>query len=173
MMQHTFIALKQLIGRVVIDYLPGGEIYKQQKDQTYHKETMSTPKHNKLPERVFGYLDFLLGKRPNSSAITNEAQVMFVFNRTSEYISSLPPDKLEKLVTDAMSSSKDLREKMKQRDEKRQKELAEKQIKKQKEREKSDQNKVKRKEDLTCSIIDAGLWQSRDKVHEKMNQKLQ
>ena len=169
MMHHTLVVLKQLIS-VTVEYLPGGKLYKLKEDETFQGETISTPKHNKLPERVFGYLDFLLKKRPNSSSIANKAQVMFVFNKTADYISSLSSENLEKIVNEAMSSSKDLREKMKNRDQQRHKELVKKQIEKQKQREVSEQNKVKRKEDLTCIIVDAGLWQSQAKVFEKMNE---
>ena len=59
---------------------------------------------------------------------------------------------------------------MKQRDKQRQEELVKRQIKKQRKKETYDQNKIKCKEELTCTIIDAGLWQTRAKVDEKMNE---
>ena len=52
-------------------------------DQEQRKLAISVTLHKKLPERVFGYLDFLI-KRPNSSAAVNEAQVLYTFNKTSK-----------------------------------------------------------------------------------------
>lgn len=63
-----------------------------------HTQKIVSPKHNKLPERVFGYLDYLIHKRPNSTAIANEAQVMYVFNKTAAFVDSKSDTELEGLV---------------------------------------------------------------------------
>lgn len=52
MLQHTLIALQQPINRVTKDYLPGGEYSNLQHNESFRKETSSTPKHKKLPERI-------------------------------------------------------------------------------------------------------------------------
>lgn len=106
MLKHTFIALHQLLESVKKDYLPGGKYHNLQEDETYVSETASAPKHNKLPEQIFGYLDFLLKKRPNVAAITNEAQIMFLFNKTSQYIDGLSSDKFEGMLKCIMSRSR-------------------------------------------------------------------
>ncbi|XP_033632082.1 uncharacterized protein LOC117293760 [Asterias rubens] len=102
MARFTFTALKQLLGRVVKDFLPGGQYYDLKVNKEFLQQTLSVPKHNKLPERVFGYLDFLLKKRPNVRSITNEAQVMFTFNKTAKYMDSLTPEQLHREIQEVM-----------------------------------------------------------------------
>ena len=60
MMQHRLVALKQLVNRVTKEYLPGGKFNMQREDQVYRQETMSAPKHTKLPEHVLATKDFYL-----------------------------------------------------------------------------------------------------------------
>ena len=171
MMKHTLAALKQLIGRVTKEYLPGGQYHLDQANPSFRKETESVPKHNKLPERVFGYLGYLIGRRPNARAIANEAQIMYVFNKTSEYIASLAPNKIQDLIHEVTGKSrKTLRTKMKERENQLHEELVKKQMEKKAKLEQAKKNQVKQKEDLTGIIIDAGLWQSPETVDEKMNQ---
>ena len=52
MMRYTLAALKQLVGRVTKEYLPGGKFSSVKDDPSFREETRSTPKHNKLPERL-------------------------------------------------------------------------------------------------------------------------
>ena len=58
LLHHTFMPLQQLVSRVTKDYLPGGKYHQIQNDKEFRLQTSSTPKHNKLPETIFGYLDF-------------------------------------------------------------------------------------------------------------------
>ena len=169
MARFTFTALKQLLGRVVKDFLPGGQYYDLKVNKEFLQQTLSVPKHNKLPERVFGYLDFLLKKRPNVRSITNEAQVMFTFNKTAKYMDSLTPEQLHREIQEVMVKRKDLQEVIKKREEQRHKALLVKQIDKQKKLEQAELNKLKAREKLTSIIIDAGLWQSRQAVDSKMH----
>ena len=162
MMNHTLAALQQLISRVTADYLPGGKLHNLKDDIYFHNQTRSAPKHNKFPERIFGYLGYLISRRPNSSSIANEAQVMFVFNETDKFIGNLSPEERAKLVNSVIGRpTKELHNKVMERERKRHEELVKKQLEKQQQLEKSRKLKIKRKEDLTCLIIDAGLWQTR------------
>ena len=42
--------------------------------------------HNKLPERFFGQLDWLLRHRPNSSKLANEAHIVYTLNKTGQWL---------------------------------------------------------------------------------------
>ena len=46
------------------------------------------PKHNKFCETVFGYFDRQLRTTPALSTLTIEAQAMFVFNKTGEWLAA-------------------------------------------------------------------------------------
>ena len=171
MMRHTVLALQQLVSRVTKDYMPGGKYHDIRKSKSFRADTASAPKHNKLPERIFGYLDFLIKKRPSASAIANEAQVMFVFNKTSDFISSLNQEQMTDMIKSVIGKpTKELRKTAKQREQMRHEALLKKQQEKQNQLERSRKSKLKRKEDLTNLIIDAGLWQSRQQVEDKMIQ---
>ncbi|XP_022090799.1 uncharacterized protein LOC110979368 [Acanthaster planci] len=171
MMQHTLIALQQLTSRVTADYLPGRKYHKMTRSTSFKTQTASVPKHNILPERIFGYLDHLIKKRPNASAIANEAQVMSVFNKTSHFISSLGQERMAEMISSVIGKpTKELREKAKQREKLRHEALVKKQQEKQNQLEKSQKLKLKRKEELTNVIIDASLWQSNQQVDDKMDQ---
>ena len=171
LLQHTFIALQQLITRVTKEYLPAGKYNDLQNDESFRKDTISAPKHNKLPERIFGYLDFLLEKRPNVAAITNEAQIMFVFNKTAKYIENMPKEefesKLQQIITTARN---EMVIKAKQRENDKNKTLLKKQEEKQQKLETQRKNELKRRENLATTVIDATLWQNRETVVEKMEQ---
>ena len=42
--------------------------------------------HNKLPERVFGQLDWLLRHRSNSSKLANEVHIIYTLNKTGQWL---------------------------------------------------------------------------------------
>ena len=170
MMVHTLGALKQLIGRVNKDYLPDGKFYIAKDNETFLKQTTSVPRHNKLPETVFGYLDFLIKKRPNSTAIANEAQVMFVFNKTGKFMDALTPEQREKLINKVLGKgTAELRRSMKEREKARHEILLKKQLEKKQKIQTAAENTLRRKEELTVIIVDAGLWQTRQKVNTVMD----
>ena len=112
--QMTPLAARHTLNRMTKDFLPGGKYHAIQ-DAALKQETASVPKHNKLPERIFGYLGYLMEKRPNSADITNEAQVMFLFNKTSEYVNSLSPEKLESMIAKTRTDARKYAEKKKQK----------------------------------------------------------
>ena len=76
MLKHSLLAIRQTLRRMTADFLPGGDFNKKVNDEYFCGETKSVPRHNKLPERIFGYFHFLMSMRPNSSDATNEAQIM-------------------------------------------------------------------------------------------------
>ena len=132
--------------------------------------TRATPRHNKAPERVFGILDFLVHHRPNASTIVNEAYLMYCYNKTSSWVSQLPPEQLEQLVDDVRSGRKDLESKFKAREATISKLHMERQVKASQALVDSRKRSFEKKKDLTETIIDAGLWQTEDAVLKKMDE---
>ena len=169
-MVHTLGPSKQLIGRVNKDFLPDGKFYIAKDNETFLKQTTSVPRHNKLPETVFGYLDFLIKNCPNSTAIANEAQVMFVFNKTGQFMDALTPEQREKLINKVLGKGRaELRCSMKEREKARHEILLKKQLEKKQKIQTAAENTLRRKEELTVIIVDAGLWQTRQKVNTVMD----
>jgi len=62
--------------------------------------TLSVIPHNKLPERTFGMLDFMVRHRTNTTILTNEAFVTFSFNKTGDWLDMLPRAERDKILND-------------------------------------------------------------------------
>lgn len=82
--QTLFTSLKGLLERQLKDQLPGGK-HANASDKV-KKESLSTMKHNKLPEFLFGQLDYIVRSRPNASILANEALILYSFNKTSNWL---------------------------------------------------------------------------------------
>ncbi|XP_046565768.1 uncharacterized protein LOC124274447 [Haliotis rubra] len=79
--------LTTLLQRLLTDQLPGGE--HAANTNLTHPECKSVIKHNKLPETVFAQLDYLQHTKPSSSIFSQEAHIMFNFNKVSSWISAM------------------------------------------------------------------------------------
>ncbi|CAC5388506.1 unnamed protein product [Mytilus coruscus] len=93
--------------------LPGGLFYEPSPELT--SETLSVLPHNKIPERAFGVLDFMVRYRPNASILTNESFFTFSFNQTNEWLDSLSEKERNELLQDARKKGRELRGKFKGR----------------------------------------------------------
>ncbi len=169
LLQHTLLALLQLFKRVTVDYLPGGKFHQVQNDTEVRQATASAPKHNKLPERIFGYLDYLVHKRPNSTAIANEAQVLYIFNKTADFVDGKSSDELESMVKTVRSEARNMQRTAAARKEKIMDYWIKKQNEKAKELEATKMSQVQKTEQLTNDIIDSGLWQSEAQLDEYLS----
>ncbi len=157
-----FTALHQLILRMVKDHLPGGR-YEEVGPQD--RATMqSVIPHNKLPEFVFGQLDFLVRYRPNASALVNESFLMYAMNKTGQWLENLDPAEKETLLSSVHKEKRKYRELFKDHS----RLIAE--DRKRRLQEKTDALQAKRvrlanmREDLTTKIIYYGLWQSDEQM---------
>ena len=169
MLQHTLLTLLQLFKRVCVNYLPGGEFDMIKDDQEKRQATISVPLHNKLPERVFGYFDFLTKKRPNASAAANEAQVMYTFNKTGAFIDGKTEAELEELVNLVKSQRSKSKSVAKARQDKINEYWKSKQEASAKAMAESRQRALNKKENLTNDIVDTGLFQTNEQVDEYLN----
>lgn len=89
--QNLFTSYYKILNAAMKEHLPGGVFY------TLNSETSSVIPH-KLPERAFGMLDFLIRNRPNATTLTNEAFILFAFNKTCDWLEELPLDEKNHLL---------------------------------------------------------------------------
>lgn len=82
--QTLFTSLKGLLERQLKDQLPGGK-YANASDNV-ERESLSTLKHNKLPEFLFGQLDYIVRCRPNASILANEALTLYTFKQNIQLV---------------------------------------------------------------------------------------
>ena len=83
---------------------------------------------------------------------------------------ALTPEQLEKLINKVMGKgTAELRRSMKEREKARHEILLKKQLEKKQKIQKAAENTLRRKEELTVIIVDAGLWQTRQKVNSVMD----
>lgn len=164
LLQNLFTAIKQLLTCMIPEHLPGGKYWDA--SDNFRQQTRSVAKHNKMPEFIFGQLDHLISFRPNASVLTNEAFLLYSYNKTSQWLSSIPTDEKDKLMQDSIKEGREIRYKFKERiqiiNEKRLKAQQE----KQKELERIERERLKKAEEMTNDICFYGLWQSEKQVDE-------
>lgn len=107
--QLIFQGLHKLLQKAMKEQLPGGRFYDA--SANLQQQTQSVIPHNKIPERVFGILDFFLHYRPNYTTITNEVFLMFVFNKTLQWLESLLDNERESVIKDSIKDGRKIREK--------------------------------------------------------------
>jgi hypothetical protein len=98
-LERMFTAWETLLLKAAAEHLIGGE----HSIIEGAKETLSVPRHNKFPERVFALLDVLTRFRPVASTLCNEAYIMFSLNKTGEWLSSLTENERDNFLQQARS----------------------------------------------------------------------
>ena len=68
------------------DYLNDGHWHNKMYDEKLRQVTAAVPKHNKFSETIFGHLDGIVRDKPNISMIANEAYIMFIHNKTLDWL---------------------------------------------------------------------------------------
>ena len=79
------------------------------------EETSSVIPHNKKPEFVFGVLDCLVKFRPNATTLTNEAYIMYSYNKTAGWLESLDARKRRQYIEEARREGSQIKAKFKAR----------------------------------------------------------
>jgi E1A/CREB-binding protein len=105
--QLLFCGFHKLVSNAFKEHLPGGKY--SNPSETLKEKSKAVIPHNKICERVFVMLDNFISFRPNASTITNEAFIMFSFNKTSEWLDSLPEEEKNKILTMSVSEGRELR----------------------------------------------------------------
>ena len=162
------LALQSLLKRMVADQLPGGKYFT--KTEELVKETSSVISHNKLPEFVFGILDHLVRFRPNATVLTNEAFLMYSYNKTGQWLAEIPEEERSKLIESARKATPQFKKMFKERktsiEEKRREALK----KKAEEIRRKRQKLVEEKEKMSSKVVYYGLWQTQIEVEQKLSE---
>ena len=79
-----------LIDRQLEDQLPGGKFH--QPSQKILSETRNAPRHNMLTERYFAQLGRKLEQKPNISTVAMSGCILFLNNKTSNWLNNLNED---------------------------------------------------------------------------------
>ena len=166
--QLLFCGVHKLVSSAFKEHLPGGK-YNNPSDILKEKSKAVIP-HNKLSERVFGMLDNFISFRPNASTITNEAFIMFAFNKTSEWLENLPQEEKNKILQMCVTEGRELRKKFQDKchiiEETRRKKLEEKKLT----LAKKEENLLQQREKQTNDIIYYGLWQSKERLETALEE---
>lgn len=149
------------------EQLPGGNFYELNPERI--TETSSVIPHNKLPERAFGMLDYLIRIRLNATTLTNEAFNLFAFNKTSDWLEGLPQNERDRLLNLAKKKGRQICEKYKERMKEIERQRLETLKKKQEELVKKKERLYKKKEKQTSDIIFYGLWQTPARMEQMLH----
>ncbi|WAR05051.1 SPIN3-like protein, partial [Mya arenaria] len=160
-------ALCELCKRLFKDFLPEGLWFNA--PGAVEDKTRSAPKHNMFSETIFGHMDRLLREKPNTSIIASEANLMFIHNKTNEWLRDKTEKEKEVILNKARKDVKHLRRAFKQRnaqiETERRRILAEKREK----AEQAEQNRIKKREDITDNVQLWGLWQTEQEVDSSLS----
>jgi hypothetical protein len=91
------------------DYLVGGKWESCRDDKNLREILTSVPKHNKFSETVFGHLDRIMKEKPNISLIASEAYIMFVHNKTIDWLNGKTDQEKSLLLSHARKDVKSAR----------------------------------------------------------------
>jgi hypothetical protein len=158
-------SLASFLKEYLKDHLPGG-IH----DQLEANEVAGVPKHNKFCERLFGYFDNLLRRKPNLSTLTAEAFTMFAMNKTGDWLKGLGEAERNNIIREAQKDSKELKKKYNERQEDI---LKTRRANLEKERVEKERKKRARAEEIRTLSVElealGRLWESDQAVEEGLN----
>ncbi|KAJ8017739.1 hypothetical protein HOLleu_44637 [Holothuria leucospilota] len=94
MSQFCLVVVRQLS-----EHLPGGSL--SNITEKLQEETRYAPKTNQLGESVFGTMDYLMRQRPSASDVNLASTIMYRYNHTGSWLSTLSSDEKSKLMATA------------------------------------------------------------------------
>lgn len=159
MLQVILSALCTLGKKLYKEHLPGGTLVNE--GAPVNK---GIPKTSCFAESVFGQMDQLMRTKPNLKTLAAESFIMFVNNRTLDWLNSKNEQEQNELIKKASKEVKSLKLKFKARiheiEENRRIAMQEK-IQK---RENIERERLRKQEAYTNDIVKHGLWQSETEV---------
>ncbi|CAC5358838.1 unnamed protein product [Mytilus coruscus] len=106
-------ATSKALSQRVKDHLEDGQHTKYGIDPS--KTFNSVLPHNKLPEFIFGHLDWLIKHRPNASRLANEAHIVYNVNKTGAWLNQQTEQHVQELINRSKLKIKDMKITEKQR----------------------------------------------------------
>jgi hypothetical protein len=132
--------------------------------------TRSVENHNKFPERIFSYVDHLLGYKPNISTLALESQITFSLNKTDEWLKGKNEKEVNEMVMECRKEVRKERQRFEEREVTiRKKRLENQQLQFEKKRE-QEQLRIKKLATDTLETQFYGLWQKAEQVELELNQ---
>ena len=95
-------AMLLILERQCQDQLPGGKYWDLGEQASSFKNVPAT---NVIAERDFAQLDLLLRTKPSARTLTHETYIMWVNNKTPEWLNSLPADTKARYMAQARAQS--------------------------------------------------------------------
>lgn len=155
-----------ILSRLLSDHLAGGKLEGLESSAEAREKSRSTPLHNKQCERVFGFLDQLMRRRPNASILANESLVLFSYNKTWEWFSKQTEEERSKLLLLARKLAPDIRSKFGLR----KKEILDRKCEtleaQRLDRQRKEQKRLGKALKLSQQVTGLGLWQSGEDIGE-------
>ena len=167
MLQAIFQALELLVLRMLDDHLKDGKWDKASEEMK--QQTKSVRPTNTISERDFALLDRYIREKPNASLLVLEAQILFVNNKTIDWLYNKPESEKQKLLDFARRSAPAHLQKFRERQKAIEAQRAEALMNKQQQMYEAEQRALREKEKYTSDIVTYGLWQSPDDVVQKMS----
>ncbi|CAC5369468.1 unnamed protein product [Mytilus coruscus] len=159
-------ATSKALSQKVKDHLEDGQHTQYGIDPS--KTFNSVLPHNKLPEFIFGHLDWLIKHRPNASRLANEAHIVYNVNTTGVWLNQQTEQHVQELINRSKLKIKDIKITEKQRLLDLKNELE--RISREKE-EKARRilfKKCNEKKKLVEHILKLGLWDNARKVDQEL-----
>ena len=129
----------------------------------------SVPATNVSPEQDFAILDRLMQQKPNANTIALEAMIMYLQNKTSDWVQKKSEEEKEKLFKAARNLIPNTKETYKVRKQEMQKLLEDDLASKQQNIAQKQIKKTLEKEKLTTEIGVVGLWTNRAQVDDGLD----
>ncbi|CAG2248041.1 unnamed protein product [Mytilus edulis] len=159
-------ATSKALSQKVKDHLEDGQHTQYSID--HNKTFNSVLPHNKLPEFIFGHLDWIIKHRPNASRLANEAHIVYNVNKTGAWLNQQTEQNVQELINKSKLKIKDIKITEKQRLLDLKNELE--RISREKE-EKAKRILIKKcneKKKLVEHILKLGLWDNARKVDQEL-----
>ncbi|XP_070207979.1 uncharacterized protein [Littorina saxatilis] len=155
-----------LLNRAAGDHLPGGRYW--QMDQDLAAQTTSVPRHNKLPERVFGLMDALMRARPAASTLCNETYIQFSLNKTASWMASLTEQQLKEYMDISRKEGRAIREQYQRRIKEIEQARRATIRRKREERASKEQKALTERLSVVNNMLYYGLWQRPSEVDKRL-----
>lgn len=156
-----------ILERQCADQLPGGKYWNIANSDTY----TNVPATNVIAERDFAQLDLLLRAKPAARTLTLETLIMWVNNKTPEWLKTLDSTARSKYMSQARAHSKEIlskyQDRMKEIKSQRWAQLQEKQKKK---REKEDKERKQTVALVTDVMSLGGVWTTEEEASRKYHE---
>ncbi|XP_060557311.1 uncharacterized protein LOC132717769 [Ruditapes philippinarum] len=162
-LEVTLLAICGLARRLYKDHLPGGKVV-----GVDPKKVRSVPKTSSFAESVFGQLDQIMRTKPSISTLAAESCIMFLNNKTSEWLKSKKEHERKELIENASKNVKNVKAAYKNRlcEIKQNRRLKQQELMMKKQH--LERERVERQTKYTENMIRHGLWQSTEEVENML-----